>query len=475
VLIHLDKDQQTMIVTDNAGGVSFDNLPLIVSPGQTGNSPINQTIGIFGVGSKRAVVALAQDIKITSRFNNESTYQISYDDPWLKEDTWELSVYQVDDLKAGTTKIELSKLRIKIDEESETKLFEHLGATYARFLTNKNLTIYVNNIPVKPVIFENWAYPPNSSPGNYKLEINVDGGDKVNVEITAGLITTSYSGLGEYGVYFYCNDRLISRGNKSYDVGFTTGKIGVPHASISIIRALVSINGPAQWMPWNSSKSDINPNHKIFLELRNLIIEIMKRYATISRALVGDIHENVFKYTNGNINQFQVEDTRNPKKLYLPPLQVAKPRYAARIKSANKAISKSKPRTTGLYESVAVANTVFKSGFDRKNRIALIILDSTLEIAFKEYLVNEQTSTYYDDNKIKIIFNQRHLVHEELKKCPGIAFSDDIWKLINYFHEQRNKLTHERASVDLPDSLIETFRDLVQVVLTKLFDLNFSC
>ena len=66
--LDFDLNQQTICVTDNAGGIKKSELHFIVGPGHTGNRLEDETIGIFGVGSKRAVVALAQDIKIKTRY-----------------------------------------------------------------------------------------------------------------------------------------------------------------------------------------------------------------------------------------------------------------------------------------------------------------------------------------------------------------------------------------------------------------------
>jgi Histidine kinase-, DNA gyrase B-, and HSP90-like ATPase len=87
----LDKTQQTITVEDNAGGLPKADLRFVVGPGETGTNPTDETIGIFGVGTKRAVVALAQDVKITTRFRK---HQIDFDDNWLKDDDWELPIYE---------------------------------------------------------------------------------------------------------------------------------------------------------------------------------------------------------------------------------------------------------------------------------------------------------------------------------------------------------------------------------------------
>jgi DNA topoisomerase VI subunit B len=79
VNIDLDSAQQSIDVSDDAGGIPKKELPNIIGPGRTGNAPTEQIIGIFGVGSKRAVVALAQDIKIKSRFDSAQTHLVEFD------------------------------------------------------------------------------------------------------------------------------------------------------------------------------------------------------------------------------------------------------------------------------------------------------------------------------------------------------------------------------------------------------------
>jgi len=137
ITINLNKSQQIINVSDNAGGVQKSELRFIVGPGQTSNLPTDETIGIFGVGTKRAVVALAQEIKITTRYGSERTYRVEFDDDWLETEDWQLSVYEVDEIQQGSTIIELQKLRVNITDDAVSRLTEHLGTTYARFLCKK--------------------------------------------------------------------------------------------------------------------------------------------------------------------------------------------------------------------------------------------------------------------------------------------------------------------------------------------------
>lgn len=64
IKLTLDDSRQTISIEDNAGGVEKSDLGLLLSPGKTTNNVSDNVIGYFGVGVKRAVVALAEDIKI---------------------------------------------------------------------------------------------------------------------------------------------------------------------------------------------------------------------------------------------------------------------------------------------------------------------------------------------------------------------------------------------------------------------------
>jgi histidine kinase/DNA gyrase B/HSP90-like ATPase len=471
IKITLHKGQQTIAVEDDAGGLDKTELRYVVGPGQTGTNPTDETIGIFGVGTKRAVVALAQDIKIKTRHGKQKTHQVEFDETWLGDEDWELPVYEVDEIAEGTTMVELQKLRVQVSDEVITQLKEHLKTTYARFLSNSRIALKVNGEKLAPQFFENWAYPPGYSPRKYAGTLKTEDDRVIRVEAIGGLTKESSPAAGEYGVYFYCNDRLIARALKTFDVGFIKGLAGLPHPKVSLTRVLVFLNGDARSMPWNSSKSDISTKHDVFLALRDWLVQVVKDYASLSRIWMGAWHEKVFKYKTGTITEVKIDDFPLVKKSFLPPLPKSRPRYGERITQKNKQVAKKKPWTKGLYEGVIAADLISKQRLEQRNRIALIVLDSTLEIAFKEYLVNE-SGTAYSDAKLLSIFSSRPSVHNEIKKYVKIKL--DTWKKIDHYYRLRCKLVHEKATVGISDTEIQDFREVVERVLKKLYKLKFD-
>ena len=103
VELSLDIERQLILVRDNAGGVSHDDLPLLISPGRSRNDPSAVIIGIFGVGGKRSAIALAEFTEIKTRFKNHQTHELDITPTWLASDNWQLPAYAIPDIEPGTT------------------------------------------------------------------------------------------------------------------------------------------------------------------------------------------------------------------------------------------------------------------------------------------------------------------------------------------------------------------------------------
>jgi hypothetical protein len=129
-----------------------------------------------------------------------------------------------------------------------------------------------------------------------------------------------------------------------------------------------------------------------------------------------------------------------------------------------------KPWTVGLFESIIAVDWVLKQNFQQKNRIALILLDSTLEIAFKEYLLNESGQAY-SAARFQQLLSNRADVQKEVAKYARISRTD--WGKINHYYRSRNQLIHQRSSAAINNREISDFRRTVERVLTRLFGLKF--
>jgi hypothetical protein len=473
VHVELDPERQLISVQDNAGGVKRDELRVLVAPGESKNDLTAEVIGIFGVGGKRAGIALAEHVTIKTRFNQEESSELNITQEWLQTEGWDLPAYAIPDIASGTTLVEMSHLRESLTADQVDELRGHFGETYRWFLS-QGCTIEINGIPVSPLDFETWAFPPNFGPRTSRFVVDMGQHGKVLAEITAGLIRDRDPEGDNYGVYFYCNHRLIVKEERTRDVGyFVSGEAGVPHTDASLCRVIVRLQGPAQLMPWNTSKNGINYSHQVFQQIRPRLIPLVTYYSSLSRRLREDWDREVFRFDVGDIQGVQAADISG-KHLVLPALpKVNKPR-AERYKAENKVQLENKPWTLGLIESLAMVDVAERQRFETKNRISLILLDGNFEIALKEFIVHRQDlfpPKEYNDAEIRRLFGQRHLVTDViLKKLPALK---PLFDTANHYYGLRNKLIHERATVDVAESDIKNYRRTVERLLNALFDLKF--
>lgn len=472
--ITLDSNRQFILVTDNAGGVKQDELRLLLAPGGSLNDPNAEVIGIFGVGGKRAAIALGENVQIRTRYRRNATFEIDLSKEWLETPDWTINYYQIPDIRSGTTEVEISHLRKPFTDADVQQIRAHLGQTYDRFL-HRNCVIKLNGRAVVAHAFENWAYPPGGEPRSAAFDAQVADHQKVAVKITAGLIRDRIPEEDNYGVYFYCNDRLIAKELKVREVGyFVTAEAGVPHPDASLCRVIVELRGAARLMPWNSSKSAVNFDHELFRYIRPTLIQLTSHFSSLSRRLKEDWDKNVFRFVSGNTEQIQPENVtvRNP--LVLPPLPRVNKPHVEKLKSRNKTQIQTQPWTLGLVEAMAAVEVIARQRLETKNRIALMLLDSNFEIALKEFIVHRHDlfpPSQFGKSAIQKLFEKRSDVIAAV--TAKVTIPKTLLNKAQHYYDIRNKLVHERATVEPTDSDVTNYRSTIQTILSTLFGLRF--
>jgi hypothetical protein len=377
------------VIEDNAGGVPTADLRFLIAPGGSNNDPSAEMIGVFGVGSKRAAMALAETVAIRTQHANAPTYQVEITKEWAETDDWEVPYYEVAPGPPGRTHISMNALRKRLTLELVDGLMLHFGVTYGTFLETGRFVLRVNGSEVAPVRFDTWAYPKDHGPRRAQFDIDLGKDGLVRTSITSGLVRDRIPNEDNYGVYFYCNGRLIAKHVKDRDCGYYSGSpAGVPHPDASLARTIVTLDGPARLMPWNSSKTAINYSHQIFKELQSTTLQLVGHFSSLSRRLKGTWEKDVFRKTKGDIVDLEERQVLAGKPVLLPPLpRVRRPRVE-HLATTNKGLVEREPWTLGLVEAMAAVDVVRRQPLETKNRHALILLDSTFEIALKEFIVH---------------------------------------------------------------------------------------
>lgn len=228
-------------------------------------------------------------------------------------------------------------------------------------------------------------------------------------------------------------------------------------------------------MPWNSSKSGVTASHPIFRAVRPAVIQLAAYYSSLSRRLKADWERDVFPYKAGGAEPITVPNPTVKNPLTLPALPRVNKQYVEQLAAKNRAQVHDKPWTLGLVESIAAVDILGRQKLETRSRIALLLLDSTFEIALKEFIVYRVDlfpPQIYTDSKINQLFSKRHEVIREIK--PHVAIPQAIWDKAQHYYAMRNKLVHERATVSVTEADIGNYRNSVIQVLSKLFGLKFQ-
>ena len=474
IQLFLNVDRQLITVRDNAGGVPAEQIQLLIAPGASRDEVGYHFIGNFGVGGKRAGVALGQRVEVTTRHHDQATFRFVLSDDWLAKETWEVEVEPVSAIDHGTTNVAISSLRQGFSYQDVDVLNRRLAEIYAKFI-KLGCNISVNGDPVGRTEFDFWAFPPDHRPKTSRFSIRPDDDETVEVTITAGLIRDRDPVEENYGVYIYCNDRLVVAHEKSYEVGFFKGEAGVPHPDASLARVIVELSGPPELMPWTSSKSGINWSHPTFLEIRQRVVALTSHFTKVSRRLKNDRDAQVFAHKSGDVEEIDLAGDGTAKRVVDLPLPRGKKKaYPDLILENNSKVTQEKPWTLGLVEAMGVADTVSRKRLQTKNRISLVILDSNLEIALKEFIVHRADifrPDKYNDTKLLELFKRRHEVINAVK--PHLSVSDSVWDKVRHYYDRRNKLVHERATLQITDAELADYREVVERILGELFELIF--
>jgi len=223
-------------------------------------------------------------------------------------------------------------------------------------------------------------------------------------------------------------------------------------------------------MPWNSTKSAIVYTHRTFRALQDGLIEVVAEYSSLSRRLRGSWDTEVFGHKAGKPLELKVRDVQEIKKSHLPPLPKVIKRRIDHLRESNLQIMKEQPWTVGLVEAIAAVDLIRRQKYQTKNRIALLLLDSSFEIALKEFVVHTE-GLELAAKTLENLFQRRSVVVDVVKNKVNID-SMTVRK-IEHYYRLRNKLVHERATGDVTDEDIDNYAETVQHVLTMLFSLHF--
>ena len=262
-------------IVDNCGGIDLDTA--INYAFNFGTSPSfgrpDNSLGVFGVGMKRAIFKMGRDIDIRS-VSEVHTFTIKENIPeWQRRedpDGWYFPIeYQENSAKYSAsergTRIKITGLYDPVSQQLGSEYFSlglrrTIGARHHHHL-EKGLAVRINGVSI-PSANVNFAFLPNNQLVPAYEQRALDG---VAMQL--------YAGVGEVhrpsaGWNIYCNGRMIVEHDQTELTGWGESvDIAIPrfHHQFARFRGCLFFDSAeSSKLPWNTTKDGIDAGSEVY-------------------------------------------------------------------------------------------------------------------------------------------------------------------------------------------------------------------
>jgi hypothetical protein len=304
--VHLELSGERFVIKDNCGGMSVELArDHAFRFGRSEDAPtVPGEVGQFGIGMKRAL------FKMGDRFTVESTaeaskFSLSVDvAEWAAENSpeWE---FRFDEVEEGIetdedergTKITVEALRDLVKQDFDQELFvnrlrRQLSMRQLRLL-QQGLQINVNGVDLQapqPILLSGEEFRPI----HVEKELPVNG-NSLSLRLWAGLADAGgddddvddaekYRGEAPAGWYVFCNDRLLLYADKSRLTGWGA-EAAAYHPQYRRFQGYVLLDGDARYMPWNTTKTGVDEDSRVFREVQNEMFDALQKVQAVINRL----------------------------------------------------------------------------------------------------------------------------------------------------------------------------------------------
>jgi len=288
VKIKLSKEQFS--IEDNCGGIPRDvAINYAFKMGRDSDDERDsdtETIGMYGVGMKRAIFKMGKDALVRTRHDTD-TFEVPITSDWLEDKDWDELPIKVPSnnseklSKPGTT-IVVKDLYPGVARHFENAAFVNEVKTaishhFTMFL-QRGLKIEINGGSVTPVHVEVLVSKRKDGPAPYVYRKTIDG---VLVSIAVGLNTSRHDDIddsdddGDFagqrnsataGWTVLCNDRAVIVGDKGRLTGWGDG-VPLYHDQFIIITGIIEFRAKdAKKLPVTTTKRALDTSSNVWLE-----------------------------------------------------------------------------------------------------------------------------------------------------------------------------------------------------------------
>lgn len=303
--ISITASPERFSIKDNCGGMTLDDaIEHAFSFGRRPTEEQNQySIGVYGIGMKRAIFKLGTNITIKSTYQDVDGTRQSFAVPivvpeWLVREQlpWDFDIVPAEHLTENGVEIEVSNLTSSSANSFGSPAFiENLRRTIARDYSlhlNRGLRIFVNDARVSGwqiQLLQSAEYLPMRD----SYEDEVEEG-KVTVEIIGGMAAPppesiepdeEAEGDKRFGWYVACNGRMVLAADKTSLSGWGVDDWPQWHPQYSGFIGIILFSAAnAAALPLTTTKRSIDASSEVFRRARPRMRSVTKQWIAYTNA-----------------------------------------------------------------------------------------------------------------------------------------------------------------------------------------------
>lgn len=310
--ITVSKDK--FLIRDNCGGIPKETaIHYAFRMGRDKeNQPTNDststslpTVGIYGIGMKRAIFKIGKSANVFTKFGDEK-YTVKIPIEWAQSASWDFPIIENDPNNPLTecgTIVEIENINDGIATRWNNldsfcdSLYKSIQHSYSLIL-QKGFQIELNNKPIYPLPIELLIDSGTGSSIKPYLFSNTYKDVKVKIAIGFYSPPPSEDDLdqmnenkrtsNEAGITVVCNDRVILYNDKSSLTGWGTAQVPNYHTQFIGIKGIVIFESTnPESLPMTTTKRGIDHSSPLYLTVKDRICEGLKIFTNYTNQWKG--------------------------------------------------------------------------------------------------------------------------------------------------------------------------------------------
>jgi len=296
--IKITATPEIFCIEDNCGGMTLDDaVNHAFSFGRKATDGTDDySIGVYGIGMKRAVFKLGSDILVRSTFLDDNEDELAFAVPimvsdWLRDDTppWDFDIVDDEGLNENGVQIVVRSLTSGVATSFGSPAFMQnlrrtIGRDYSIHL-HRGLNIHLNGTPIpgwQIEMLEGADFSP------MRIDYRDEAVEGVAVEIIGGMAApppdtgepdVEDEGEKRFGWYVVCNGRIVLAADKTTVSGWGTEQWPQWHRQYSgFIGIILFTAADAADLPLTTTKRSVDTSSEVYRRARPKMREVTRSW-----------------------------------------------------------------------------------------------------------------------------------------------------------------------------------------------------